>query len=89
MIDIRLHTIGEILDGDEVGRFVEVLDDFDNSGGYLIMTYADESRSPEVFDAWVENIIDVENFFEESSWTVQWFEPDESTGTERPTEPLQ
>lgn len=70
--EIRLHVLGEILSGDEVGRFVEIIDDARNTGGYLIVTYADAARSPDIFDAWVESIVDVELYLEEAGWTIQW-----------------
>lgn len=72
MTDIPLSIIGRILEGEERGRFVEVLDDADNTGGFLIFTYADEHRSPEVFDAWVENMDDVQQYFDESKWKIEW-----------------
>ena len=29
-------------------------------------------RSPEVFDSWVETIIDVDPYFDGSGWEVEW-----------------
>ncbi len=60
--------------GQEAGRIVEVIDDFKNSGGFLIFTYADVNRSPEVFDSWVETITDVDQYFDESGWKIEWAE---------------
>jgi hypothetical protein len=74
MRDLRVGVLGRIVAGEEVGRVVEVVDDSENTGGYLIMTYADTARSPEVFDTWVESIVDVESLFEESGWEVEWVE---------------
>jgi hypothetical protein len=70
--DLRLGTLGKITAGQEAGRVVEVIDDFENSGGFLIFTYADMDRSPEVFDSWVQTIIDVDLYFDESGWEVEW-----------------
>jgi hypothetical protein len=72
--EIRLETLGRILEGDETGRVVEVWDDSANTGGFLIFTYADVDRSPEVFDAWVATMADVESYFAESNWRVHWAE---------------
>ncbi len=72
MRDLRVATLGRISAGDEVGRVVEVLDDGANTGGFLIFTYADLDRSPEVFDAWVESIVDVELYFDDRGWQVEW-----------------
>ena len=74
MSDIRLGLLGQILTGREVGRIVEVVDDSDNTGGFLIFTYADEHRSPEVFDAWVSTLAEVDSYFRESNWTIRWLE---------------
>ena len=68
--EIPLGLIGSILAGQEAGRFVEVLDDTDKTGGYLIVTYADAQRSPEVFDSWVATLDDVRAYFRESRWRV-------------------
>ncbi len=69
---IPLGVIGRILRGDERGRFVEVVDDGPRTGGFLIFTYADADRSPEVFDAWVKTLDAVESYFRESGWSVEW-----------------
>jgi hypothetical protein len=73
--DIPLSTLGRITQGKEAGRVVEVLDDRHNTGGFLIFTYADEERSPEVFDCWVETHKDIDVFFQESDWKVNWLRP--------------
>lgn len=72
MNDIRVGVLGEILTGTEAGRYVEIVDDAENTGGYLIVTYADALRSPEVYDAWVESVVDVELYFEDAAWSVRW-----------------
>lgn len=64
--------LGEILSGPEKGRFVEIVDDSQNTGGYLVVTYSDDARSPEVFDVWLESIVDVEMYFDECTWTIRW-----------------
>jgi hypothetical protein len=74
MTTVRLATLGRIQSGEETGRVVEVLDDTTRTGGYLIFTYADIDRSPEVFDSWVENLESVEKYFEESGWEIDWLE---------------
>jgi hypothetical protein len=74
MTDVRVGTLGRITAGNEAGRVVEVVDDSRNTGGWLIFTYADLDRSPEVFDAWVESIVDVELYFDDRNWHVEWIE---------------
>ena len=74
MRDLRIGILGFIKSGEEAGRFVEVIDDAGNSGGFLIVTYKDEARSPEIFDSWVESITDVDLFFDENGWEIEWLE---------------
>lgn len=59
--ELPVGVLGEIIAGIDAGRFVEVVDDAENTGGFLIVTYADSDRSPEVFDSWVESIVEVES----------------------------
>jgi hypothetical protein len=72
MRDLRVATLGRISAGDEAGRVVEVIDDGANTGGFLIFTYADLDRSPEVFDAWVQSVVDVELYFDDRGWQIEW-----------------
>ncbi len=72
MTTIKTGVIGQILAGEDVGRFVEVSDDTASSGGFLILTYDNVDRSGDAYDSWVESFPDVENYFEESRWVVQW-----------------
>jgi len=72
MLEIRLKTVGKIVAGEDKGRFVEVLDDSHESGGFLIFTYDSLDRSGDVYDHWVESIVDVDLFFEELAWRIDW-----------------
>ena len=80
MTSPHLNRLGCITSGQEVGRFVEVLDDSENTGGFLIFTYQDAQRSPEVFDAWVETWPDVGSYFREAEWEVEWQGPEITWG---------
>jgi hypothetical protein len=66
--------LGRILGGEEVGRVAEVIDDAERTGSFLIFTYADDDRSPEVFDGWVETIGDVKRYFQEAGWDIAWLD---------------
>jgi hypothetical protein len=74
MRDLRIGSLGLIVTGREEGRWVEVIDDHEDSGGYLVLTYSDSDRSPDVFDAWVESIIDVDRYFDECEWEIRWLD---------------
>jgi hypothetical protein len=76
--------MGRIVAGkSQAGRTVEVVDDQNNTGGYLIFTYADVNRSPEVFDTWVQSFSDVEAYFDDLGWEVEWADGTRREATER------
>jgi hypothetical protein len=70
--NIPIDTVGPILEGKQAARFVEVIRDSCNTGGFLIFTYADASRAPEAFDSWVEHLQDVVQYFREAGWRIDW-----------------
>jgi hypothetical protein len=71
--DLRVGVVGRIVRGrSEVGRLVEVVDDSESTGGYLIVTRSADHPS-ETFDSWVESIVDVQSYFDELRWEIEWF----------------
>lgn len=74
MRELRVGVLGHIVAGDDSGRFVEVMDDTSTSGGFLILTFDNGDRSGNAYDSWVESIIDVELYFEECGWGVEWLD---------------
>ena len=45
-----------------------------SSGGFLTMTYDHPDRSGDAYDSWVESIVDVDLYAEESGWDVGWLD---------------
>ncbi len=74
MRDLRVGVLGRIVAGDDAGRFVEVTDDTSSSGGFLILTFDNVDRSGNAYDSWVESIVDVDLYFAESGWEVEWLD---------------
>ncbi|WCM92757.1 hypothetical protein M5C99_20820 [Acidovorax sp. NCPPB 2350] len=69
-IEIGKH--GKIISGVEAGRYLKIVDDKESSGGYLIITAATSDLQKDGSDTWVENEAQLEKYFEESKWNVDW-----------------
>ena len=70
-MEIKIGEVGKIVAGQEVGQFVKVIDDTANTGGFLILTAA----APDMrngFDSWVEDSAELQRFFNEAGWIVDW-----------------
>ena len=71
---IEIGKLGVIEHGDDTGFQIKVLDDSDNTGGFLIITGKNlNDKSSEAFDGWVASKEDLQGYFEESKWVVKWF----------------
>lgn len=69
---------GLVVSGEHEGWFVEVSDDRDISGGFLIVFTKNATginTINEAYDNWVESYEDVVTFFydgEETEWVITW-----------------
>jgi hypothetical protein len=70
--DLKVGVLGRIVSGHDAGRYVEVFDDSLVSGGFLILTFDHLDRSGNAYDAWVASVLDVDSYFDESGWDVEW-----------------
>ena len=70
-MSVPVGKIGKILDGVESGKFIQVLDDKDSTGGYLILI-SSSSDMKSGHDDWVANLDELQKYFEESKWNVSW-----------------
>lgn len=71
MLTIKIGNIGKIVKGDDVGNFVKIIDDSQNTGGFLIITSANQAFE-EGYDDWVENEESLIKYFTESKWEIEW-----------------
>lgn len=68
---IPFETVGKILAGEERGKFVKVKPDQENTGGFLILT-GEDREFKNGHDGWVKDEADLEGYFRESGWLVEW-----------------
>lgn len=72
-MEIKIGLVGRIVEGDDIGSYVKVLDDSQNTGGYLILTSAHQDMSDGA-DNWVEDWDTLSRYFQESRWVVEWLQ---------------
>ena len=72
-MEIKINTLGKIIEGDNLGWYVKVIDDTNDTGGYFIYEFEDLDESIG-FDTWLENINKVNGYFYESEWKIEWLE---------------
>ncbi|CAG0991648.1 hypothetical protein BURK2_02421 [Burkholderiales bacterium] len=70
-MEVRLGKVGKIIAGDDTGHYVKVIDDREDSGGFLILI-AKTQDMQDGYDSWVEDEKALYRFFEESRWIVDW-----------------
>ena len=70
-MDIKIGQVGQITAGDDVGKYVKVVEDLESTGGYLILT-AGEADMCDGFNSWVENRAALVQYFAESGWSIDW-----------------
>jgi hypothetical protein len=69
-IESNIGKDGRIVSGEYAGYEVRIVDDSKATGGYLILTWKDDPKTG--FDNWVETVDDLEQFFRESGWIIEW-----------------
>ena len=70
---IRIGVIGLVKNGEHAGSLIKVLDDSLNTGGFLILLGINRDTK-ESFDNWVENGEQLEKYFNDSGWIIEWTE---------------
>ena len=72
---IPINVVGSILNSGKAAHRVRVAYDANDTGGFLIYEWWDGSEGPNEhrgFDSWVDNRDDLQQFFAESGWQIDW-----------------
>lgn len=70
-MNIQINRLGKILQGDEKGYYIKIVDDLENTGGFLILTSPDLDMK-KGFDNWVNDKESLKGYFMESNWIIEW-----------------
>lgn len=71
---IKIGKVGGITAGDEFEKFIRINKLPDDPPSYLILLAEDSEFLNGCGDYWVENREDLEEFFTEAHWEVDWTE---------------
>jgi hypothetical protein len=72
---VKIGCVGVVANSEHPKHHVRVVDDSENTGGFLIYEWWDGSNGPNenhAFDSWVETREDLDAFFREVGWNVEW-----------------
>jgi hypothetical protein len=74
--EIKIGAVGKVIEGEDLGWFVFLKEDLEDSGGYFILIFNNQvmSKSTEIYDYWVENKEDLIPFFRDSNWKIEWLD---------------
>lgn len=70
---LPINRIGRIAKGSEEGKYIKILDDRANSGGFLVLTASDLDFHVG-HDNWVESKAALLGYFRESGWLIDWLD---------------
>ena len=73
--EMKIGVIGKIIEGNLCGWFVLIKEDFEESGGYLILISKDPNMSKyaEGYDYWAEDKSTLLDMLAAFKWKIQWF----------------
>ena len=71
---VKVGSKAKIVSGRNVGWFIWVQDDSENTGGYLVIQSSNIEFSGDGFDDWFLTLDEVEKHFVYNNWTVEWID---------------
>lgn len=70
MDNIKIETTGLILNGEFKNWNIFIQDLDQGKGAYLILLTSPDGS--EGYDDWVENFYNLEGYFKQTKWNIQW-----------------
>ena len=70
-MELKYNTIGKITAGENCGWLVKIINDTDDSGGYIIYEF-ESDESDDGFDTLLENETQVKGYIYENEWEIEW-----------------
>lgn len=72
--EIQIEVVGKIIEGEKKGFYVLLKEDFNESGGYLILISKDPNftDAAEGYDSWGEDITALKDIFKGFNWQIIW-----------------
>ncbi|WP_081499540.1 hypothetical protein [Polaromonas sp. CF318] len=67
----RTGQKGRIVEGEDAGSYVKVIDDSEATGGLLILISKSTDMSS-AHDSWVADATALVEYFNESAWMIEW-----------------
>lgn len=68
---LQIGQTGRIIEGEQAGSYVKVIDDSEATGGLLILTSKSVDMGS-VHDSWVADAAALAEYFTESRWIIEW-----------------
>jgi len=72
MTNIVLDKIGKVLEGKQLNWFIKIVYDKERTGGYYVFLCKNKSFTGEVFDDWLLNYDDLQQYFAGKKWKIEW-----------------
>lgn len=72
-MQVKYNIFGKIMEGENSGWYVKIVDDSKESGGFYIYEFKD-INGDDGFDTWLETENDVKGYIYESEWKIKWLD---------------
>jgi hypothetical protein len=71
---MKIDRIGKITNSQMANQFIIIQDDFENTGGYLVIQSQNLDFSGDGYDNWFESLNEVEQYIRYNNLSIGWME---------------